>query len=259
MANLKSEPCFIDVHCHLDLYNEKDIKIKDAVENAKKAGVLIINAQGVNPASNRNALSLAKEYPEIKASLGLYPIDSLNLTEEAIGSELEFIEINKNKIIALGEVGLDFKEDLENHEKQLALFGKIVNLAIKINKPLIIHSRKAEKETIELLEKLKAKKVVMHCFSGKFPLVKKILDNNWMLTVPTSVISSEHFQKIAKEAPLENLFCETDSPYLHPFKQWPNEPALVVESYRKLAQMKNVPLEDVKKKIFENYLRVFFD
>src|SRR5205823_168014 len=125
------------------------------------------------------------------------------------------------------------KEDNEKHDKQIEIFEKIIKLAIETDKPLIIHSRKAEKEIIDLLEKNKVKKAVMHCFSGNFSLVKRIVDNNWNITIPTSVKKSEHFQKIIKDVDISLLLCETDSPYLHPDKEWPNEPANVIESYRK--------------------------
>ncbi len=256
MKSINSKPSFIDAHCHLDLYNEKEIQILQVVKNALSSGVEIIVANGVNPVSNRRVISLADIYPNVYPSLGLYPIDALKLTDKEIDSEIDFIEENREKILAIGEVGMDFKEDTLNIKKQMEIFSKIISLSLRINKPLIVHSRKAEKEVIQLLENFKARKVIMHCFSGKFSLVKKIIDNNWILTIPTSVKSSEHFQKVIQEAPIENLLCETDSPYLHPDKKWPNEPALVVESYKKIAQIKNLPLDVVKEKIFQNYLRI---
>ena len=90
---------FVDVHCHLDLYEKAEINVKEAVKNAKSLGVSLIVANGVNPESNRKVLSLAKEYPEIKASLGLYPIDALKYKEEEINAEIKFIEDNKKTII----------------------------------------------------------------------------------------------------------------------------------------------------------------
>jgi TatD DNase family protein len=108
-----------------------------------------------------------------------------------------------------------------------------------------------------LLQEQKAERVVMHCFSGKWKLVERVVANDWFVTIPTSVISSEHFQRIAREIPLKNLFCETDAPYLHPDKGWPNEPSLVVRAYQKLSEIKGIPLEDVKAMLARNYERVF--
>lgn len=267
---------FIDVHCHLD-FCEKEGTLSTCIERARAAGVTAMVAQGVNPTSNRRVLELARRTGEVKAALGLYPIDALAMNDAEIEKELNFIREKRNEIIALGEVGLDFKEqnslravenqipqdsrgfkeDEKEHERQKDIFKKIIALAAALQKPLIVHSRKAETECIEMLQEQKAEKVIMHCFSGKWKLVEQIVANGWYLTIPTSVVSSEHFQRIAREIPLKNLFCETDAPYLHPDKAWPNEPSLVVRSYQKLAEIKGIPLDDVKAVLARNYEKVF--
>ncbi len=245
----------IDLHCHLDFY--KDNEIKDIVKRAKEKGVGIIVVNGVNPNANKKIMKLSKEYNEVKPSLGLYPIDSLSLKDEEIDKEIEFIRKNKDKIVAIGEVGLDFKEDLKEHKRQETIFEKIIKLSTEINKPLIVHSRKAEKECIDILEKNKAKKVIMHCFSGNFKLIERIIANGWSMTIPTNVTFSEHFQKAIGIVPIGQLFCETDSPYLHPFKQWKNEPANIIESYKKIAEIMGINIKEVEKNIEENYKRLF--
>jgi len=249
-----NEICFVDVHCHVEMI---ELPLEQIIENAVKNGVNIMIAQGVNSKSNRKVLEIASEYKEIKVALGLYPIDALFLSEKEIDDEIDFIKKNKDKIVALGEVGIDFKEDEKEHEKQIGTFEKIVKLSFELNKPLIIHSRKAEKEIIDILEKHNAKKVIMHCFSGKLSLAKRIIEKKWFLTIPASVKNSEHFQKVIEIAPIEQLFCETDSPYLHPDKKWPNEPANVIESYKKIAEIKKMKIEEVRDKIFKNYERLF--
>lgn len=249
---MKEKECFIDVHCHLDACED----IEKVIENTEKTSVEIIVAQGVNKESNKKVLELAKKYDVIKAALGLYPIEALKMSDEEINLEIDFIRKNKDKITAIGEVGLDFKES-DDKERQKSIFSKIIELSIELDKPIIVHSRKAELECIELLEKARAKKVIMHCFSGKFSLVKRIAENDWFLSIPTSVKNSEHFQKIIKEVDINNLLCETDSPYLHPDKKWPNEPANVVESYKKIAEIKGISLEETKSQIFLNYKILF--
>ncbi len=247
---------YIDIHCHLDMC-EHESELGGIIGRARTTGVGVILAQGVNPASNRRVVELATQSKEVRCALGLYPIDALALSDEAIEQELDFIREKRNVFTAIGEVGLDFKEDETQHERQIYIFKKAVALAKELGKPLIVHSRKAEEACIEILEQLKAERVVMHCFSGKWKLVEKIIANGWFLTIPTSVISSEHFQRIAREVPLTHLFCETDAPYLHPDKQWPNEPALVVRAYEKLAEIKGIEVEDVAKVIERNYEKVF--
>ena len=251
-----SQAFFIDAHCHLDLY-EGIMDAGELIKNAVSRGVGLIIANGVNPASNRKVLSLANQYPQVKAALGLYPIDALKYDDNEIDDKIKFIKNNKDNIVAIGEVGLDFKEDLSNQARQKDIFNKIIKLSIEIDKPLIVHSRKAEKETIDLIEEAGATKVIMHCFSGKFSLARRIISNKWALTIPANIKSSEHFQKIVKEAPINSLLCETDSPYLHPDKKWPNEPSNVIESYKKIAEIKALSLDEVKLKIYENYRRLF--
>lgn len=248
------ENSFIDIHCHLEMI---EMPIEKIIENANANKVGVIVAQGVNPESNRKVLELGEKYSEIKVALGLYPIDALSLSENEIDDEISFIRDNREKIVAIGEVGLDFKEDEKEHEKQIKTFEKIVKLSIELDKPIIVHSRKAENECIKILEKCGAKKVIMHCFSGKLSLVECIIENKWCITIPTSVKNSEHFQKIVELAQVEQLFCETDAPYLHPDKKWPNEPANVIESYKKIAEIKKMKIDGVKDKVYKNYQKLF--
>lgn len=244
----------IDSHCHLDYFSGE--KLSEIISNARKTNTKIIVSNGTNPESNRKVLAISEKYPEVKCALGIYPIDALSFSDEEIDEEIKFIKKNKNKIAAIGEVGIDLKES-SDLKKQSENFTKFVRLSKELKKPIIIHSRKAEKEVIEILEKEKAKLVVMHCFCGNFKLVKRILDNNWKITIPTSATRSEHFQKIIELAPMQNLLCETDSPYLHPQKLDNNEPSNIIWSYKKIAEIKKVSLAEVKEKISENYFSIF--
>jgi len=250
-----AEDKFIDIHCHLDILKN----IEEAVQKAEEKDVNIILTCGVNRHTNRKTMDLSKKYPNVKACLGIYPIDALSMTEKEIDKEIEFIKENKEKITAIGEVGMDFKEDSKNHETQRKTFEKFIDLSLQINKPLIIHSRKAELECIELLEQKKAKKVLMHCFCGKRTLVERIIKNNWFLSIPASIKNSIQFQENAKITPLQQLFCETDSPFLHPDKNQENEPSNVIISYEQIAKQKILPLNEVIKQISKNYKDLFVE
>ena len=152
---------------------------------------------------------------------------------------------------------MDYFWNKDNKKEQLTLFEKMISLAEKLNKPIIVHSRKAEEDTIEILQSSKLKKIIMHCFTGKKKLVKKINNNGWFLTIPTCVVRSQQFQDIAKETPINQLFCETDAPYLSPFRDMRNEPAFIIESYKKLAEIKKMDLKEVINNIWMNYQRTF--
>ena len=110
---------------------------------------------------------------------------------------------------------------------------------------------------MNLLEKLNYNKIIMHCFSGNMKLVERIINNQWYLSIPANVKHSEHFQKIVEKTSIKQLFCETDSPFLHPDKLRDNEPANVIESYKKIAEIKKMSLAEIEKIIEENYKRLF--
>jgi len=255
---------FIDIHCHLD--HPKFDDLGKVIENAKKAGLKIILTNGINPETNRKTLEIAKKYDIVKAALGIYPVNQLvkeikegnypiKIEKFDVDEEIKFIKKNKNKITAIGECGLDGL-DKENIKEQKIVFGKLINLAEKINKPIIVHSRKAEQDVIDMLESSRAK-VLLHCFSGRKHLVKKAAELGYYFSIPTNVVRAQNFQLMAEIVNINQLFCETDAPYLSPFKGRRNEPAFVVEAYKKIAEIKGMELEEVMNNIFLNYQKVF--
>jgi len=247
----------VDVHAHLDL-KEFDSDLDEVINRAQKAGIKVIINNGLNPESNRKTLELSKKYHIIKPALGLYPDDAIKLTEKQIQEELNFIEKNKEKIIAIGEVGLDYKycKEKKNKEFQKEIFIKIIKLSKKINKPLIIHSRKAESDVIEILEKEKTKKVILHCFSGKLKLIKKAAEFGYYFSVPTNIVRSIQFQKLVEIVDINQLLTETDSPYLSPYKNKRNESAFIIETIKKIAEIKNITTNEIANNIFMNYQKV---
>ena len=242
------------MHAHLDLLKN----VLEVINNCKKKNIIIV-AQGINPKTNRQVLELSENNSNVKSAIGIYPDEILKLSDKEIENELSFIgkNIKLNKATAIGEIGLD--GTYENMEKQKEIFVKLVKLAIKLEKPVIIHSRKAEFEVIEILEELKCKKVIMHCFSGSKKLVKRIIKNKWHLSIPSNVKYSLQFQENAKICPIKQLLCETDSPFLSPDKKFPNTPLNVIESYKKIAETKKLKLDMVESIIEDNYKRLFFD
>lgn len=257
---------FIDIHAHLDM-NHFQEDLEDVISNARKSSVLIVSS-GINSSANRKVLELSKMYENVFASFGIYPIDGIikqfpNLKDDGpreilpldIDLELDWIFEHKNDCLFIGEVGLDFKvikvnEEIKNAQKEN--FEKIIQLANKIDKPLLIHSRGAELECIELLEKYSCKKVIMHCFNGKKSLIKRIIDNGWFLTVPAVITRLEHFKMLVNIVPLNQLLTETDSPYLSPVAMTRNEPKNVLISIEEIAKIKNLSFGEVKENIFNN-------
>lgn len=264
---MATQPLFIDLHAHLDHpYFEKDLD--EVIERAKQAGLKIVLIAGVNPSSNRKVLELCKKYDILKAALGIYPVDALQKEIETgeyplksepfdIDEEIAFIKNSKNKIFAIGECGLDYHWIKDKKESQKALFQKIIELCERIHKPLIVHSRKAEQDCIEMLKSSSLKKVNFHCFHGSKKLIKEIINKGWYFSIPTNIVRSQQFQDLVKEVPLSHLFCETDSPYLSPYKDKRSEPAFIIESYKKIAEIKGMDLNEVANNIYLNWQRVF--
>jgi TatD DNase family protein len=242
----------IDVHCHLT-YEPLPKILNQIIKRIEKNNVLAVNC-GTDIKSNRETIELLKKSKNIKAALGFYPTHCEEIPEEEFDKEIEFIKSKKDHITALSEIGLDFKEG-KNIEKQRKCFQKFIGLSEEIKKPLIVHSRNAELETIEMLETSKNKNIVMHCFSGKKHLIQRIIKNNWYFSIPALVLKLEHFQNIVKST--DNLLTETDAPFLSPFKDKPNEPSFVIETLKKIAQLKNLDLKQTENLIYKNYQKLF--
>jgi len=257
----------IDIHSHLDHHFYKE-DIDAVIGRAEEANVKVILTAGINPQTNRESLALAKKYDMVKPCLGIYPVQTLQKEIEQanyplpfspfdIDEEIAFIKKHGKQIAAVGEIGLDYHWTRDYAKEQEILFEKMASLAEELGKPIVVHSRKAEQECISFLESTSIKKIVMHCFSGKKNLVKKIVDNGWYLTAPTSIGRNPQFQENVSLTPITQLFCETDAPYLSPWKEKRNEPAFIIEAYKKVAEIKKMEVEEVIKNMWMNWQRVF--
>ncbi|MBI1969264.1 TatD family hydrolase [Candidatus Woesearchaeota archaeon] len=258
---------FIDAHAHLDHPSFHE-DVEQVIERAKKAGVGIIVANGVNPETNRRVLELAKKYAIVKAALGIYPIEALQQEIKEgeyplkpnvfdVNEEIDFIRKQKNHIVGIGECGLDDHHVQGKLESQKKVFEKMIGLAEQVKKPIIVHSRKAEQEVLDMLISSRIKKVLLHCFSGNMKQVKQGEEEGYYFSIPANVTFSTHFQEMVKRININQLLTETDCPYLSPFKGQRNEPAFVVESTKKIAELKGFTLEETENNIMMNYKTLF--
>jgi len=245
----------IDVHAHLDHARfEKDLD--EVIRRFRKEGGKYIISSGVNPATNRKALEIAKKYDAVKVSFGIYPVGNFG---EDINAEINWIKKYKDDCIAIGEIGLDYDDDKRRAESEMQkeLFEKMLNLAKKIGKMVIIHSRKAELNAIEILEEMKMKKVVMHCFCGKKSLIRRCVGHGWSFSVPPVIARLEHFKMLVKMVPMGQLLTETDAPYLSPVVGTRNESANVAVTIKIIAEIKGLTEDEVAGQIFINAKRLF--
>ncbi len=248
----------VDVHCHL-YFPQFDSDINEVIKRSELAGLVSMINAGTNHESNLKVLELSKKHKSIQATLGLYPTETLEMSDKELDAELDFIKSQKDNIVGIGEVGLDFQlsTEPEQREKQIRFFKKLVSSLKSLNKTFVIHSRKAEKECIEILEELGVKKVNFHCFSGNFKLARRIEQNNWSMSIPANIGKSEHFQGIVKQTSINNLLTETDSPFLSPAGEERSEPSFVKQTIEKIAEIKGLDVDEVKKIIFLNYQKLF--
>jgi len=264
----------VDVHSHLNHEYFHD-KLDEVIKRAKNAGVKRIVISGVNPSSNKKILEIKKKYPDIvRCTAGIYPIDALGLAPDASGLErqtepidldqqFEWIKQNKKDFIGIGEVGLDFHWDKENHEKQIENFKRIIEFAIKIKKPLIIHSRKAEQECFDILNEYKKSnknlKISFHSYQGSKKLLQKIADSGMYFSIPPNIVKLPQSQQIAEIVSMNRILTETDAPWLSPYSDKKNEPAFVVETIKKIAEIKKLTEKEVMNNIWINYVDFFDD
>ncbi len=276
----------VDVHCHLN-DSRFDEDLEEVLERFRESGGEVIVTSGVNKESNRRALELAEKYEVVRASFGIYPTDALacevesgesnellrELEEFDVDEELVWIEAHASDCVAIGEIGLDynFKEfqTEEMREKQKEVFRKCLRLAKKIGKCVVIHSRKAELDAIEILESQLGTndqtgradspkvKVVMHCFSGKKALIRRCVENGWSFSVPAVIARLEHFKMLVEMVPLGQILTETDGAYLSPVAGTRNEPVNVLVTLKEIARIKGISLEEVAGKIWENFEKLF--
>ena len=256
----------IDVHCHLESERFKG-DLDEVINRARKVGVKFIINSGVNPSTNREALEIANKYSDIvRVSFGIYPIDAImekigDSEEEGmlrhveifnVDDELKWIEKNKDLCVAIGECGLDYKIVEGYNDEQKEVFSKVIELAKKIDKPLVIHSRKAELNAMDMMESAGCKRVLMHCFNGKKSLIRRGVELGWYFSVPPVITRLNHFKMLVDMVPIEQLLTETDAPYLSPVVGERNESANVAVTIKEIARIKELSEDKVAEQIFKN-------
>lgn len=236
---------YFDTHVHLNsspLYEEIDMYINQAMDK----GVEYMMVVGFDLSSSKVAMEIANRYDCIYAAVGIGPNDCLNTTDEDL-NQIDEMLTNK-KVIALGEVGLDYYWDEVPKEKQQAVFRKQIALAKKHNLPLVIHSRDAMSDTYDEL-KAGQHYGIMHCYSGSYEMAERFIDLGFYISLagPVTFKNAKTPKEVAKNIHLDRLLIETDCPYLtpHPYRGKLNEPANVMYIAMEIANLRNMEIEDV--------------
>lgn len=238
----------IDTHCHLT-FDDLACDIEAVLARSIAAGVTGWITVGTDPQENQKAIEFAERFENMYAAVGIHPHDAKTVTAQML-AELKKIARHE-KVVAIGETGLDYHYDFSPRQQQQEVFAEHLRIAGELNLPVIIHCREAFDETLEVLERFGqgVKKVVFHCFSGSAEQAKVVLDKGFYISF-TGVVTFKNArikQEAARIVPLDRLMLETDAPYMSPEpmrKQKVNEPALLIHTARFLAELKLMDLED---------------
>lgn len=250
----------IDSHAHLD--DEKfDNDREKIIEDLKRNNIEIVLNPGVNISSSKKAVSLSKKYNSIYAAVGFHPHDLEDMNEEKLDVIRELT--TENKVIAIGEIGLDYYYDNSPREIQKKWFREQIRLAKEVNLPYIVHDRDAHEDTLRIMkeEAYEGMTGILHCFSGSVELAKEFIELGFYISLagPVTFKNAKTPKRVAKEIPLEHLLIETDSPYLSPVpnRGKRNEPSLVRYTLEEIANIKDISYEEVAKITRDNFYKLF--
>jgi len=240
----------IDTHCHLPAVDQAPVE--EILERAAAAGVKRCVCIGASEEkkSASDAIGLAERFENVWASVGVHPHDAKSFTEL---SGLEELAVHP-KVVAIGETGLDFFRDWAPKDNQYKLFENTIAFAKNIGKPLIIHCRDAAEETFRLLKESGASQIggVFHCYSETAEFAKRLEEINFIVSFPGSLTfkSAHALRETAKAIPLERIMLETDAPFMapEPFRGKPSEPAHVLQVAMKLAELKELSVQEVARR-----------
>jgi len=226
------------------------------VERARQAGVVGVIVSPIEPKFYKRALELADRFNGyVWVTFGLHPPQA---TPQMVERCLREMEKHADRILAIGEVGLDYHwvKDEQRREYQRRAFIQFIRLADQLDLPLVVHSREAEEDALQILREESAQRVQLHCFNQP-SLVGQASRQGWYMSVPTSVVIRRRMQRVASAMPLDNMLLETDAPYLAPIPGQTNEPANIPRSISKIAELKGTSPEEVAQITTSNALKLF--
>ena len=254
-------PSLIDTHAHID---GRDFlpDFEAMLDRAAQAGITHIVTVGVDLESSRSAVSLAEQHDHIFAAVGIHPHDAVRVTEKCYDI-IRDLAVGNRKVVAIGEIGLDFYRDRSPREDQEKVFRRFIRLARELSLPVIIHDRDAHERVMAILREERAAEVggVLHCFSGDLRMARECVEMGFYLSIPGTVTypSNEQLREVVRGIKIERLLLETDCPYLTPVphRGKRNEPAYVGITAEKVAELKGLSVEDVGRITSLNASRLF--
>ena len=247
---------YIDTHCHITNNDYDDIP--SLIDKIKDSGVSKIIVNGCDMESNIEVLDLVKKYDIVYGALGFHPTELDDFNDEYLSWLDE--HINDEKIVALGEIGLDYHYDNTDKDKEIYIFRKQLEIAKKHNKPVIVHSRDAIQDTYNILSEYGLKGSI-HCFSGSLEMAREFIKMGYMIGVGGVVTykNAKNIINVIENIDLEYILLETDAPYMtpEPFRKYKNDSSYIPVIAKKIAELKNVSVEEVGRVTSDSARRLF--
>lgn len=253
----------IDIHCHLT-FKEYDPDREQVIEEAKRILKGVVTS-GVEPEDAKQALELAEMHKGfVFVTLGLHPIHVAGKTGQDIEEYEEFISENKQKIVGIGEIGLDYHwiRDPLKIKRTKEVFVEFLGLSKELDLPIVLHLRgtggEAIEEGLKIISDEDIRKAVFHCFTGKPQLAEQICEEGYYISLPASIVRSKSMKKVAKRIPLSLLLTETDAPYLSPDEsEERNVPQHVKVVYEEITRQRKIDASVTEEEIERNFERLF--
>ncbi len=258
-----AESCqFIDTHCHLDMTAYGD-DLEKVLHVALANHVHRIITIGIDLPSSREAIVIARKYPQVSATIGIHPHDVDNLQDSDYTALEQLYRDYAKHIVGFGEIGLDYVKQYSDPAHQRTHFRRQLDLAHALKLPVIVHNREANDDTIKILQEARPLDYggIMHCFSGDTAFAHKVLELGMLISIPGVVTfkNAAVLHQVAREIPLESLVLETDGPFLapHPYRGKRNEPAYLFYTAKKIAELRQIDIEQLARQTTANAENLF--
>jgi len=249
----------IDSHAHI-YYRDYAGDFEEMLQRADDAGIAAILVVGTDLESSRESVELAEKYPQLYAAVGIHPHDAGRVTDACYGVIRE-LALSSSKVVAIGEIGLDFYRDRSPRAEQEQVFRSFLRMAQELDKPVIVHDRDAHQQVLACLREEHARYGVLHCFSGDSAMAAEALALGFYISIPGTITypANEALREVVRATSIDRMLVETDCPYLTPvpYRGKRNEPAYVRLAAERVAEVKGLSLEDVARITTKNVRDLF--
>ena len=248
----------IDTHSHINFEDYKE-NFDSFIEELKNNEIENVVIPGVEPTTFNEIINLSEKYDMLYSAIGVHPSEAKTYNQEV---EKEIYKLCKHKkVIAIGEIGLDYYWEQETKELQKEVFRKQLKIAEELKIPVLIHDREAHEDTFEILQEFNLENVIFHCFSGNADFAKKCIEKGYYIAIGGVVTfkNAKDLKEVAKIVPLDKLLLETDAPYLAPvpYRGKLNSPAYLKYIAQEIENLKEIDIKEVKKQTTQNAQKIF--